>query len=54
MDWLKTLFMRLAPAASGALVTYGVTAEASEVIVLGAVTAIVTGIELWQKRGRAL
>lgn len=53
MDWWKTLVMRLAPAASGALVTYGVAEGAAEVIAIGAVTALVTGVELWQKRGRA-
>lgn len=52
MDFLKTLLMRIVPALSGGLVTYGVAADAAEVIVLGAATAIVTGIELFQKRSR--
>jgi len=47
------LLARLAPWASGSLVTYGVTASHAEAIVGGVLALVITGIEMYQRKTKA-
>lgn len=52
-EFFLGLLSRSAPALSGSLITYGVSANHAETIVLGGIALIYTAVELWEKNRKA-